>query len=325
MRTDDSRRRGAASGYPPPAPRGRVSRGRPLSTPAARVDLHLHTTFSDGNLSPTELVRLCAGNGLEVIAVTDHDSTEGLPEAHAAAREHPGLRLVNGVELSADAPGMEIHVLGYFVDPADEAFQAKLAWMRSGRDERAREMVLRLRALGLDVEWRRVEEISAGAAVGRPHVAQALVERGYVAYPAEAFERYLGRDGPAYVGRPNLRPDEAIELLLSNGAVPVLAHPSYVLPEGADDDGRGLRDVVAKLKDAGLAGIEVYYKSYTAEQVRSFAALAGEMDLIACGGTDYHASGNPGEPEPGAAGPPMETLAALESARPRLAGESSPS
>ena len=260
-------------------------------------------------------MRLCARNGLGVIAITDHDSTEGMPEALAAAEEVPGLRIVQGIELSTDASGMEIHMLGYFVDTADTALQAKLEWLRSGRDERAREMVSRLRALGLDIDWSRVQEISAGAAIGRPHIAQALVERGYVTYPAEAFERYLGRDGPAYVGRPSLPPGEAIDLLRGNGAVPVLAHPTYVLQEGAGNGGQALRDVVAGLKEAGLAGIEVHYKSYTPGQVESLAAIANDLELIPCGGTDYHASGNPGEPEPGAAGPPVEVVAALESAR----------
>ncbi len=284
-------------------------------TPVSVVDLHLHTTFSDGRLSPTELVRLCARNGLRVIAITDHDSTEGISEARDAAEGAPGLRIVPGIELSTDAPGLEIHMLGYFVDPAEAALQEKLRWLRSGRDERAREMVNRLRALGLDVEWGRVQEISAGAAVGRPHIAQALVELGHAAYPAEAFDLYLGRDGPAYVGRPSLSPAEAIELLRGNGAVPVLAHPSYVLQEDTEDDRRALRDVVAGLKEAGLAGMEVHYKSYTREQVESLAALAEELALIPCGGSDYHASGNPGEPEPGAVGPPLETVAALEAAR----------
>ena len=284
-------------------------------SPVALVDLHLHTTSSDGNLSPTELVRLCAGNKLDVIAITDHDSTEGISEALAAAEDAPGLRLVQGIELSTDAPGMEIHMLGYFVDPADAALQAKLKWLRSGRDERAQEMVLRLRSIGLDIEWSRVQEISAGGAVGRPHIAKALVERGYVTYPAQAFDLYLGRDGPAYVGRPSLRPAEAIELLRANGAVPVLAHPSYVFPADHEDDGTALKGVVAGLKEAGLAGVEVYYKDYTPEQVESLAALARDLELIPCGGTDYHASGNPGEPEPGAAGPPLETVAALEDAR----------
>ena len=226
---------------------------------------------------------------------------------------------MRGIELSTDAPGLEIHLLGYFVDPSDRVLQAKLTWLRSGRDERAREMVLKLQALGLEIEWSRVQELSAGGSVGRPHIAQALVERGYVTYPAEAFDRYLGHDGPAYVERPSLRPEEAIELLRRNGAVPVLAHPSYVLPAEADDDGSALEEVVAGLKEAGLAGIEVHYKDYSPEQVEALAALARDLELIPCGGTDYHASGNPGEPEPGAVGPPPETVAALESARPRPA------
>jgi predicted metal-dependent phosphoesterase TrpH len=285
----------------------------------ARVDLHLHTTASDGNLSPTELVRLCARNGLEVIAVTDHDSTESLPEALAAVEEFPRLRLIQGIELSTDAPGAEIHLLGYFVDRSDAAFENRLRWMRSGRDERAREMIKKLRGLGLQIEWERVEEISAGGAIGRPHIAQALVERGYVEYPAEAFDRYLGRNGPAYVDRPTLRPPDALELLLSNGAVPVLAHPSYVVQKDSEGGEDALGEIVAGLKEAGLAGMEVYYKDYTPEQVESLATLARDMDLILCGGTDYHASGNPGEPEPGATGPPLETVAALEAVRRRSA------
>lgn len=288
----------------------------------ADVDLHLHTTCSDGNLSPAELVRLCAQRGLEVIAITDHDSTEGIPEALKAAEEFPHLAVIQGIELSADEPGSEIHLLGYFVDRLDATFEDQLRRLREGRDDRARAMVRKLRSLGLDIEWQRVEEISAGGAIGRPHIAQALVERGYVEYPKDAFKRYLGRNGPAYVGRSKFSPTDAIELLLRNGAVPVLAHPTYAVPDGAEDPDRALPAVLAGLKEAGLAGMEVHYKDYSPEQVRSLEMLAREMDLIPCGGSDYHASGNPGEPEPGDAGPPRETVSALESARRRASGAS---
>jgi hypothetical protein len=253
-----------------------------------------------------------------VIAITDHDSTEGISEALAAAEEFPDLGVIEGVELSTDAPEREIHLLGYFVERTDAAFQKRLRWMRAGRDERAREMVGKLRALGVTIEWERVQEISTGAAVGRPHIAQALVESGYVQYPSEAFDHYLGRNGPAYVDRPTLPPAEAIELLLGNGAVPVLAHPTYAVPKEATERGLALKKTVAELKEAGLVGMEVYYKDYSPDQVKSLATLARDLELIPCGGTDYHASGNPGEPEPGAAGPPLETVSVLESAH-RLA------
>lgn len=281
----------------------------------AEVDLHLHTTFSDGNLSPTEMIRLCAQKGLQVISITDHDSTEGLPESIEAVRDFPDLKLIQGIELSTDMPGTEIHLLGYFVDRTDVKFEKQLRWMRSGREERAREMVIKLNDLGIHIDWSRVQELSAGASIGRPHIAEALVEGGYVEYPAQAFDLYLGRDKAAYIGRPTLNPSAAIELLVSNGAVPVLAHPTYVVQSDSGNTLSALRKIVGELKAVGLAGMEVYYKDYTIKQVNCLKEIADDMDLIPCGGTDYHASSNPGEPQPGATGPPLETVAALEACR----------
>ena len=164
-----------------------------------KVDLHLHTTFSDGTLTPTELVRLCARRGLEAIAITDHDSTKGVPEAAKASDGFPGLSLIPGVELSTDVPGSEVHLLGYFVDYQDSLFQRSLQRLRDGRTERAREMVRKLGALGVRISWERVKELSDGGAIGRPHIAQAMVEAGYIKYPRDAFAEYLGRNGSVYV------------------------------------------------------------------------------------------------------------------------------
>ena len=190
------------------------------------VDLHLHTTHSDGTLSPTELVDLCARNGLKVIAISDHDSTEGVAEAQAAAVRH-GIEVIPAIELSTDVPDNEIHMLGYFIDTEDTGFQDLLREFRAGREDRGRKMVERLAGIGLEITWEEVERIADGAAVGRPHIAQAMIERGYVSEWQEAFDKYIGRTGPAYVERTRLEPEEAIRVLLDNGALPVMAHPLY--------------------------------------------------------------------------------------------------
>ena len=283
----------------------------------SEVDLHLHTTFSDGTLSPTELVRLCASRGLKVIAVTDHDSTEGIQEALATAEEHPGVTIIPGIELSTDVPGSEIHLLGYYVQYQDPQFQDTLLELREGRDQRARKIVEKLEALGVGVSWERVEELSGGGAIGRPHIAQAMVERGYVKYPRDAFDEYLGRNGPAYVGRTRLTPAMAVEMLAKNGALPVMAHPSFYTTDDDKDQTEVLKERLLELKQVGLVGVEVHYKDYSAEQVSQYAAIAEELELIPCGGSDYHAAGNPGEPEPGSVGPPMSTVELLRSTHQR--------
>ena len=281
------------------------------------VDLHLHTTFSDGTMSPTELVRLCGRRGLRVIAITDHDSTEGIAEALKAAEELAELTVIPGIELSTDVSGSEIHLLGYFVQYRDPGFQQALGELREGRDQRARKMVEKLRELGVEVSWERVEELSGGGAIGRPHIAQALVEKGYVQYPRDAFKEYLGRNGPAYVERTKLTPVTAVEMLVRNGALPVMAHPSYYVPGADEDQTANLRETLSELKKAGLAGLEVHYGDYSPEQVALFGALAEDVGLIPCGGSDYHASGNPDEPEPGSVGPPMSTIDELRAAQQR--------
>ena len=285
----------------------------------AIVDLHLHTTYSDGRLKPAQLVRLCADRGLEVIAVSDHDSTEGLDEVYETASGLPGLTVIPAIELSTDIPGSEVHVLGYFVDRHDPELQSALTRFRDGREHRGKRMVERLAELGVEVSWERVKELSGGGAIGRPHIAQAMVEAGHVRYPKDAFDQYLGRNGPAYAERAKLTPREAVAMLRANGAVPVMAHPTYSASKSDRDEVTQLREILTELKEAGLAGMEVHYGDYTPDQVEYLAALARELDLIACGGSDYHASGNPGEPEPGSVGPPLETVEALRAASGRAA------
>ena len=270
------------------------------------VDLHLHTTHSDGNLTPTELVDLCARKGLKVIAVSDHDSTEGIDEALAAAKPR-GIEVIPAIELSADVPNNEIHMLGYFVDITDHEFQDTLAKFRDGRKDRAREMVDRLNDLDIHITWEQVQRIADGAAVGRPHIAQAMVERGYVQYNKDAFDRYLGRNGLAYIQRPRLKPEEAVQMLLRNGALPAMAHPLYYERTNIP----ALEKTIADLKEAGMVGLEVHYGEFSNDEIEMLKSIAQKFDLVPCGGSDYHASGNPGEIHPGDAGPPMSSVDAL--------------
>ena len=271
----------------------------------ASVDLHLHTTESDGRLSPTELVRLVASQGLEVVSITDHDTTEGLREAYQAAQDFPNLRIIPGIELSTDIPGDEIHMLGYFIQYEDEEFQKTLRRFRRHRVERARLMVEKLDTLGIHLEWERVQEIAGDGSVGRPHIALAMVEKGYCTEPRFAFPEYLGRNGLAYVERAKMTPAEAVRMLVGVGGVPVLAHPAYLVDMAA---------TIAEVKAAGVVGMEVYYAQYSPEMVQELSELADKHGLIPCGGTDYHGLGNTGEPLPGKLGPPLKTVERLEEA-----------
>lgn len=287
------------------------------------VDLHLHTTFSDGTLTPTELVDLCAARGLKVIAISDHDSTEGLSEAMEAVAAHPDLTIIPAIELSTDIPGSEIHILGYFIDTGDRDFQDTLEQFRMGRHARGEMMVRKLNDMGLDISWERVQQISDGGAIGRPHIAQALVESGHIEYPREAFDRYIGRNGPAYVERPKLTPEDAVGLLVKNGALPVMAHPTYSQSKSDRGDVASLRETVRNLRGHGLQGMEVFYGDYTPEQVAYLKEIADELEIVPCGGSDYHASGNPGEPQVGSVGPPMSTVGRLRAIKGKLRAGSS--
>ena len=279
------------------------------------VDLHLHTTASDGTLTPTQLVDLCAERGLRVICISDHDTTNGLPEALQAAAAYPDLAIIPGIELSTDIPGSEIHILGYFVDHYDEHLQSILNDFRDGRRNRGRQMVENLNGMGVDISWERVQEIAGDASIGRPHIAQALVEGGYVQYPKDAFDKYIGRNGPAYADRVKLTPADAVRMLLDRGALPVMAHPTYSASKSDRGAVSALPGILADLTEAGLVGMEVYYGDYTPEQVKWLRGLADDFGLIPCGGSDYHASGNPGEPQPGSVGPPMSSVDALNALR----------
>ena len=256
----------------------------------AKADLHAHTTASDGVLTPVELVNLAMARDLTVLAVTDHDSTEGVAAALEQARGTT-LEVWPGVEISADIPGSEIHVLGYFVDYHDPTFQRILHNLRESRYLRAQRMVEKLGALGMPIEFERVLQLAGTGAVGRPHIAQALVERGYVASVREAFERYLGRTGPAYVERYKLTPAEAVRLIRTAGGLASLAHPIYIGAAAQTGGTFSLDAILPELLEAGLGGIEVYYPDFPPELTEYLTELCVRHNLIPTGGSDFHGGG----------------------------------
>ena len=245
----------------------------------SKVDIHMHSTASDGCLSPIELVRKSAELGVTIIALTDHDTVDGIAPALAAAKAFPWLKVIPSVEISTDIPHGEAHVLGYFIDYTDHELLVRLEGMRNSRRERGQKMVAKLRNLGVNIEWQRVQEIAGSGSIGRPHIAQAMLEEGYTASIKEAFTNYIGRGSLAYVERQKMTPLEAVEIILRAKGLPVLAHPLTINDPEA---------MVIKLKKAGLVGIEAYYDGYTADEVSRLVSLANRHNLIATGGSDYH-------------------------------------
>ena len=245
----------------------------------SRIDLHVHSTVSDGKFSPQAIVEKAAALGLTFMALSDHDTVDGVVPALRAAATFPGFNLIPAVEISTETPDGQAHVLGYFIDYTSANLAAALDRFRNSRQLRAREMITRLGELGMDIEWQRVQEIAGDGSVGRPHIVQAMLEKKYIESFAEAFDKYIGHGGPAYVERDKMPPEEAVELIIRSGGLPVLAHPYTV----ADPE-----KLVVSLKSAGLVGIEAYYKDYDAAETARLVDMADRHNLIATGGTDYH-------------------------------------
>ncbi len=268
----------------------------------SKVDLHIHSSVSDGRLSPADIVHKAAELGLTIIAIADHDSVDGIAPALVAAQAFPRLKVIPCVEISTDVPNGEVHVLGYFIDYTDHKLEATLKRFRNSREQRAQGMITKLEALGIHIEWQRVQEIAGSGSIGRPHIAQAMLEKGYIALLKEAFTKYIGRGGPAYVEREKLTPVEAVELVLRASGLPVLAHPFTT-----DDP----ETMVIELKAAGLVGLEAYYNGYTAEEINELLSLANKYNLIATGGSDYHGLDTGTETMIGGADVPMESAKRL--------------
>lgn len=245
-----------------------------------RIDLHVHSSASDGTDGPAEVVRRAAAAGLDVLALTDHDTQAGIAEARAALS--PGLTLLPGMELSCQLDGRSVHLLGYLFDPDDPALCAETSRVRDDRVYRAQAMTRRLRELGADVSWEQVTAIAGDAVVGRPHLARALAASGAIADPADAFTaEWIGDGGRAFVDR--YAPDlvRAVGLVRAAGGVPVLAHPrspGYEIPDA----------VIAELASAGLAGVEVFHPDHDAATRDQLTGLASSLGLISTGGSDDH-------------------------------------
>jgi hypothetical protein len=277
-----------------------------------RVDLHLHTNASDGQYTPAEVIAIAREHQLDVIAITDHDTTDGVARAQAAANGRP--LVIPGIELSAQDEDSDVHMLGYFIDAAATRFQSTLRAFREQRLNRGQQIVDRLTQLGLAVDWEDVAAIADGAAIGRPHIARAMVKAGYVHSVKEAFDRYLYNGGPAYVARYRLAPEQAIHLIHEAGGAAVLAHPGLL---------RDYRRMVERLVPAGLDGLEVMHPENNETVRLNLRGLAQQHNLIITGGSDYHGASVSEGARPGSTNPPSECVEALrQRARRYQAGNS---
>ncbi|BDU76791.1 PHP domain-containing protein [Mesoterricola sediminis] len=253
------------------------------------IDLHAHSIYSDGTDTPERLVELAEQAGLTALALTDHDTLEGL-DRFLACQPRTGVELVPGVELSCRYLGRVLHVLGLFVDPLDPAFRARIQDMRDRRVERNRAMVARLRELGVPITWEEVAALAPTDTVSRTHFARALVARGAAGSPQDAFRRYIGDDGPAFVPLRDLTPGEAAAWIRDAGGVAVVAHPGRFTSRAFRWD-----EAMAELKAAGMAGLEAHYPDYGPQEHRYFLDLAADLDMVASGGSDYHGGHKPGQ------------------------------
>jgi hypothetical protein len=247
-----------------------------------RIDLHLHTTHSDGSLPPAEVLALAHKAGVRALAITDHDITTGIPEALAAGAAL-GIEVIAGVEISSRYGDNELHILGYFLDWQDPTLNARLAGLRASRHTRNPQIIERLRALGVDITYDEVKELAGTESVGRPHIARVLMQKGYVQSAREAFDRFLAHGKPAYVPRELPDPPEAIAWIRAAKGVPVLAHPFWTGQEGEE-----LFRLCEKLKADGLGGVEVHYSTHNPKQTAELRDIAERLDLLVTGGSDFH-------------------------------------
>jgi predicted metal-dependent phosphoesterase TrpH len=248
----------------------------------SRLDLHLHTTHSDGSFTPTEVLELAHKAGVSALAITDHDITTAIPEATAAGQQL-GIEVIPGIEISSRFGDSELHVLGYFLDWQDARLNERLTTLRESRHRRNPQIIERLQAMGIDITYDEVRALAGTDSVGRPHIARVLMEKKVVASAKEAFDRFLATGKPAYVPRDLPPPAEAIQWIKAAKGLAVLAHPTWVKPtEGT------LTDLVRQLKADGLDGVEVHYSTHTARQTREYLSLAKQLGLLVTGGSDFH-------------------------------------
>lgn len=248
------------------------------------VDLHCHSTASDGTLAPADVVRLARDSGLFALALTDHDTVAGLAEAAGAARELR-VEFLTGIEISCEIPRpATMHVLGYGVDPESPQLKELTSQLIAGRDDRNPRIIAKLNELGVAITIGEAEQQAGGDVLGRPHIAAVLVRKGYVSSIKQAFDKYLGQGGGAYFDRDRPSPKRGLELIRQAGGLPVLAHPVQ-LRTGNDAQ---LECVVKDLADLGLAGLEIIHSDHDAAMVEKYARLADRFGLLKTGGSDFH-------------------------------------
>jgi predicted metal-dependent phosphoesterase TrpH len=247
------------------------------SVDARRVDMHVHTNESDGVLSPSEVIDAARQVGLSALSITDHDAVTGVPE-DAAVDGEPGFEVLSGIEFTAERGRCELHILGYGIDPDHDGLRAMAERLEQSRFERARLMVKRLRGLGVDIEFDAVLDQAGPGNIGRPHVARALMDAGHISTMQEAFDRYIGLEGPAYAARWRVEPGKAIELVHEAGGLAFLAHPKL----------RCASEHIRELVGKGLDGIEVYHSRHSDVDVAGFSALADKLGILKSGGSDCH-------------------------------------
>lgn len=252
------------------------------------VDLHVHSTKSDGSFTPGELVEYGIKKGLSALALTDHDTTEGLEEAFEAA-EGKDIEIIPGIEFSTEYQGKDIHILGLYIEHKKEEFRKYLKDFQESREIRNEKMCKKLIEHGVDISYDGLKERFPGAVLTRAHYARFLWEEGYVSGMREAFDKYIGDHAPCFLPREKVTPVQAVKLILRAGGVPVLAHP---LLYGMSD--KRLEELVAELKEAGLKGIEAVYSTYNSGEERQMKKLAKKYDLLISGGSDFHGAVKPG-------------------------------
>ena len=253
------------------------------------IDLHCHSTFSDGSFTPEELAAMADSIGLSALALSDHDTMAGIPRFLEAAKAY-SFEPVPAVELSVDCPHGVMHMLGYWMDPDNEPLNRQLEWIRDGRTARNREILRKLNEdLGFSVTWDEVRAHAGEDVVGRPHFAAVLIEKGYAKDKCDAFDRFLGDGKPGYADRPRLSADDAVRLIVGAGGVAVLAHPFTIHVGKA-----AMEELVFHLASVGLSGMECYYSEHSADLTRDFLDLANRANLVATGGSDFHGEASPG-------------------------------
>ncbi len=264
------------------------------------ADLHLHTTASDGSISPKQLVEIAAEIGLEAIAITDHDTFDGIDEAIEAAKDLP-IEIIPGIEFAADAGGKDIHIISYWPDYRLVWLQNELVLLRQARVNRTRLIIEELNENNVDISLKEVLAVAQNASVGRMHVAKILIAKGYASSIKDAFDRYIGPGGCCYVKKPSRSPERVIDLIKEAGGVAVVAHPGL-----ADCD-----DVFPFLIEHGLDGIEAYHPDHSVQQIKYYEDLAHHYNLIVTAGSDFHAKNGKGA-MPGTYQVPMSTVEALK-------------